>query len=418
MSYSGEHSVDYTNTNPDYWSSVNEYFKNNKENEVGETGIWIPNLEKQGAEATALAASAGGVKATGGSNYAFGSKKAGEREYQTRNAAGNLVGSGQMESQRAEYQNERPIKLASIYRGGTEYRRTDAGDTYGGGTTLGRMGTLPSSWQGAYLQGGEVTDRPVGANYTAAGGDFTNLLPAGTQLNNTFLDAILGPRDSDGLRLRGTYPGASAPPAGTDMGQNITQNTPGTTIQPGGATGSSLLGIPGFIPPEMGGISPASTASHWMENILRTDSPLFKGLQTRALQVANRMGIPLRSTMAQGLVMKALMDGVGPYAQQAANIFNQQQQLNQGYSNEYRTLLNNLYAKELMARLGLTYDWYGKQLAANTGMWGSLLSAVSTTVNNPAHTAGSANLALGQINQFYPPGGISTWMQPPYQVGF
>ena len=48
-SYRGDKSVDYTNTNPDYWSSVNEYFKTNKENEHGETGIWIPNLEKQGA---------------------------------------------------------------------------------------------------------------------------------------------------------------------------------------------------------------------------------------------------------------------------------------------------------------------------------------------------------------------------------
>jgi|TARA_R110000824_G_scaffold20628_2_gene77654 hypothetical protein len=408
MSYSGEHSVDYTNTNPDYWAGVNEYFKTNTENQQGETGIWIPNLEKQGAEATALAASAGGVTATGGSNYAAGAQSAGTRRY------GNPDGTlGGFENTRAEYQVERPIKTASIYRGGTEYEQTDAGDTYGGGTQLGRMGTLPSSWQGAYLQGGQVTDRPFGANYTAAGGDFTNLLPSGTQLNNTFLDAILGPRDSDGMRIRGTYPGGSAPPAGTDMGQNL----PGATITPGGASGSSTLGIPGFIPPEMGGISAASTASHWMENILRTDSPLFKGLQTRALQVANSMGIPLRSSMAQGLVMKALMDGVGPYAQQAANIFNQQQQLNQGYSNEYRTLLNNLYAKELMAKLGLTYDWYGKQLAANTGMWNSLLGSVTQTVNNPDHTAGSANLALGQINQFYPPGGINTTMMPPGLLG-
>ena len=48
MSYSGEHSVDYTNTNPDYWASVNEFFQNNAQNQQGETGIWIPNLEKQG----------------------------------------------------------------------------------------------------------------------------------------------------------------------------------------------------------------------------------------------------------------------------------------------------------------------------------------------------------------------------------
>ena len=415
QSYSGEHAVDYTNTNPDYWAGVNQFFQTNAENQQGETGIWIPNLEKQGAEATALAASAGGVNAVGGSNYAGGSRSgSGYTRADGTVVPGRMYGNtGVLENTRSEYQTNRPIKLASIYRGGTEYTQTDAGDTYGGGTRLGNMGTLPASWQGGYLQGGQVTDQPIGANYTAAGGDFTNLLPSGTQLNNTFLDAILGPRDSDGLRTRGTYPGASPPTAGTPMGQNL----PGATITPGGATGSTLLGIPGFLPPAMGGISPASTASHWMENILRTNSPMFKGLQTRALQVANSMGIPLRSSMAQGLVMKALMDGVGPYAQQAANIFNQQQQLNQGYSNEYRTLLNNLYAKELMARLGLTYDWYGKQLAANTGMWNSLLGATTSIVTDPNQTAGSANLALGQINQFYPPGGINTTMLPPGLLG-
>jgi hypothetical protein len=178
-SYDKSKSVDYTNTNPDYWSGVNEYFKTNKENDLGETGIWIPNLEKQGAEATALAASAGGVKATGGSNYAGGAKSAGTRRFNE---------TGAFENTRAEYQNERPIKMASIYRGGTEYTQTDAGDNFGGGTKLGRMGTLPANFQGRYLQGGQVTDRARGANYTDAGGDFTDRLSPGTTLDHTFLD--------------------------------------------------------------------------------------------------------------------------------------------------------------------------------------------------------------------------------------
>jgi len=62
--------------------------KTHGENDVGETGIWIPNLEKQGAESTALAASAGGVIAVGGSNYAGGAASAGTRQYT--NPDGNM----------------------------------------------------------------------------------------------------------------------------------------------------------------------------------------------------------------------------------------------------------------------------------------------------------------------------------------
>ena len=158
MSYNPERAVDYTNTDPNYWSGVNEYFKNNAENDVGETGIWIPNLEKQGAESTALAASAGGVKAVGGSNYAGGSASGSSytRADGTVVAGREYGDTGVLENTRAEYQDERPIKLASIYRGGTEYTSTDAGDTYGGGTTLGRMGTVPGAWQGVKIEGGKV----------------------------------------------------------------------------------------------------------------------------------------------------------------------------------------------------------------------------------------------------------------------
>ena len=163
QSYSGEHAVDYTNTNPDYWAGVNQFFQTNAENQQGETGIWIPNLEKQGAEATALAASAGGVNAVGGSNYAGGSRSgSGYTRADGTVVPGRMYGNtGVLENTRSEYQTNRPIKLASIYRGGTEYTQTDAGDTYGGGTRLGNMGTLPASWQGGYLQGRQVTDQPI-----------------------------------------------------------------------------------------------------------------------------------------------------------------------------------------------------------------------------------------------------------------
>ena len=63
--------VDYTNTNPSYWASAVRYFKAHPDGNplTGELGIWIPNLEKEGAERTALAAIAGGVTAHVNSNY-------------------------------------------------------------------------------------------------------------------------------------------------------------------------------------------------------------------------------------------------------------------------------------------------------------------------------------------------------------
>ncbi len=68
--YDPDTMIDYTNTNPNYWSSVKSYFENHSHNTHGEKGIWIPNLEKEGAGAVGLAAQAGGVRALKGTNYA------------------------------------------------------------------------------------------------------------------------------------------------------------------------------------------------------------------------------------------------------------------------------------------------------------------------------------------------------------
>ena len=246
MSYNGENSVDYTNTDPNYWSSVNDFFKNNSENDVGETGIWIPNLEKQGAESTALAASAGGVIAVGGSNYAGGAASAGTRQYTNPDGT-----SGGIENTRAEYGNERPIKLASIYQGGTEYTSTDASDTYGGGTKLGRMGTVPGSWQGVKVQGGKVIG-PGGENYVASGGDFGGLLAQGVSITSGLLDSLLGPRDSDGMRIRGTMPapiGAATTDAGAaGMLGGTTGGTSGGTGGTGGTGGGGAKFHGGTLP--------------------------------------------------------------------------------------------------------------------------------------------------------------------------
>ena len=367
MAYNTERVIDYTNTNPDYWSDVREHFsKPGATNDHGETGIWIPNLEKEGAEATALAATAGGVRKTTGSNY---SNKGG---------------------------TEQPIRMASIHRGGTEIKRDYDG------SKLGPMGSLPEKFHGRYILGGGITDRARGANYTDRGGDFTDKLAPGTSLNNSFLDSLLGPRDSDGLR--GPYD--------PTRGQNISGVSGAGTGVSAFSDSQSEMGLPGWLSPAMGSVGPNNAAVTYLNQMVQTNSPIFKSLQTKALQVANRMGIPLRSSMAQGLVMKALMDGIGPYAEQAANVFNQQQFANQGYDNATRTFLNTAYANELTQRLGLTFQWYTNQANNDMQMWRQLLSATYGTVNNPNMSADSANWALGHINQFYKPGGLNTQQRP------
>ena len=176
--YNPERAIDYTNTNPDYWADVKEYFdKPGAENDHGEKGIWIPNLEKEGAESTALAASAGGVRAYTGTNYA---RASGTDPTDTPGA-------------------EKAIRLASIFREGHDK------DLGYGGELLGPMGTIDPKYYGVELKGGKVTKMP-GSDYVRRGGDFGGLLGMGADVDVDLMDRLLGPRDSDGMRIRGTFP--------------------------------------------------------------------------------------------------------------------------------------------------------------------------------------------------------------------
>ena len=270
MSYNGENSVDYTNTDPNYWSGVNEFFKNNSENDVGETGIWIPNLEKQGAESTALAASAGGVTAVGGSNYAGGSASGSSytRADGTVVAGREYGDTGVLENTRAEYQDERPIKLASIYRGGTDGLRlrgtfpsvtgaatTDAGAAGMLGGTTGTSGGASGS--GTRFHGGTLPSAPPGMDVDYApwsddywkknlpgqsdlqfyGGDTPNLVPGGWR------PTVTPPR-------WGVQPGQTKP---TYMAQSIYPLL-STPLGGGTSSGGDGTGLVKYAPPTGGGL--------------------------------------------------------------------------------------------------------------------------------------------------------------------
>ena len=195
--YDPDTSVDFTNTNPAYWASAVSYFKAHPNGNpvTGELGIWIPNLEKEGAERTALAAIAGGVTAHVDSNYANRTVTDEGRRTATESYRGGA---------------EKAIRLAGTHRGGV---LTDTGYA---------MGSTAPSEHGVYIKGGVVV-KGAGTDYVKGGGDFGGLLSRGDAITGDWLDSVLGARDADGLRIRGTYPGvAGATGSGVAAGGTAT----------------------------------------------------------------------------------------------------------------------------------------------------------------------------------------------------
>ena len=191
--YDPDTSVDYTNTNPGYWSSVVSYFEAHPKGNplTGELGIWIPNLEKEGAERTALAAIAGGVTAHVDSNYS--NRTVSDAGNSNPRVGAIYAGKTATESYRGG-PLEKAIRLAGTHRGGTEVT----------GPGIGPMGSTAPSEHGVYIKGGVVT-KGAGVDYVKGGGDFGGLLGVGDSITGDWLTGVLGGMDKDGMRLGGTY---------------------------------------------------------------------------------------------------------------------------------------------------------------------------------------------------------------------
>ena len=226
MGYDPDTSVDYTSTNPAYWASAVSYFSAHPEGNpsTGELGIWIPNLEKEGAERTALAAVAGGVTAHVDSNYS-------NRTVDDAKAKALHAARGDAAGAAGSYRGgaEKAIRLAGTHRGGTEI---DTGYA---------MGSTAPSEHGVYLKGGVVV-KGAGTDYVAGGGDFGGLLSRGDAITGDWLDSVLGARDKDGLRIRGTYP-AVAGATGSGVAAGGTATGMGTFYGGGADPLASMPGV-------------------------------------------------------------------------------------------------------------------------------------------------------------------------------
>ncbi len=218
--------IDYTNTNPAYWSSVVSYYKAHPRGNpnTGELGIWIPNLEKQGAERTALAAIAGGVTAHIGSNYSNNTidnawaQKLHRDRGDIKGAEGTYNIGGR----------EKAIRLAGVHRGGTE-----VGDR--------PMGSTDSRKHGVYIKGGKVV-KGSGEDYVKAGGDFGGLLKEGDSISGDWLTSLLGPMDSDGMRIGGTYPAVRGA-TGSGVGAGGTKTSVGGLYSGGADPFAKMPGV-------------------------------------------------------------------------------------------------------------------------------------------------------------------------------
>ena len=210
MGYDPDGMIDYTNANPAYWTSVLSYYKAhpNGNSTTGELGIWIPNFEKQGAESTALAAIAGGVRAYTNSNYA---NRTVTDEGRAVRVNGSLTAKGS-KSYRGTTK-EKAIRLNSISRGGTDVK-----------TDRPMGGTDPIGY-GAEILGGKVIKGAM-PGYLKDGGDYGGLLGKGTSITGDMLTRLLGGMDKDGMRLRGTFP-AVAGATGSGIGVGGTKTSVG-----------------------------------------------------------------------------------------------------------------------------------------------------------------------------------------------
>ncbi len=234
MGYDPDTMVDYTNTNPAYWNSVVAYFKTKPDGnpKTGELGIWIPNLEKEGAERTALAAIAGGVTAHVNSNYSNNTvsdvRGAGAKDGApgTRRATESLTGPG---SRSYTGGAEKAIRLAGTHRGGTD---VDTGYA---------MGSTAPAEHGVHIKGGVVT-KGAGVDYVKGGGDFGGLLGMGDRISGDWLTGLLGPMDSDGMRIGGTYPAVRGA-TGSGVGAGGTKTSVGGLYSGGADPFAKMPGV-------------------------------------------------------------------------------------------------------------------------------------------------------------------------------
>ena len=224
--YDPDTSVDYTNTNPAYWASAVSYFRANPEGNkaTGELGIWIPNLEKEGAERTALAAIAGGVTAHDNSNYA-------NRTIDDAYAKALHAARGDAAGAAGSYRGgaEKAIRLAGTHRGGVT---TETGYA---------MGSTAPSEHGVYIKGGKVV-KGAGADYVKGGGDFGGLLSRGDAITGDWLDSVLGGMDADGMRLGGTYPAVRGA-TGSGVGAGGTKTSVGGLYSGGADPFAKMPGV-------------------------------------------------------------------------------------------------------------------------------------------------------------------------------
>tara|TARA_R110002020_G_scaffold219627_2_gene427529 strand:- start:2208 stop:3866 length:1659 start_codon:yes stop_codon:yes gene_type:complete len=229
--YDPDTSVDYTNTNPAYWNSVVSYFKGKPGGnpKTGELGIWIPNLEKEGAERTALAAIAGGVTAHVDSNYS---------NRTVDDATAKSLGHA------ATDRHGRP----SLYRGGAEKAIRLAGTHRGGVLTdTGyAMGSTAPTEHGVHIKGGVVT-KGAGADYVKGGGDFGGLLGLGDAITGDWLTGVLGGMDKDGMRIGGTYPAVRGA-TGSGVGAGGTKTSVGGLYAGGVDPFASMPAVADYTP--------------------------------------------------------------------------------------------------------------------------------------------------------------------------
>lgn len=112
-----------------------------------------------------------------------------------------------------------------------------------------------------------------------------------------------------------------------------------------------------------------------LSNIMNKNNPLFKQARTRALQAMAARGV-VNSSMAEEAVMSAMLDVAVPIAEKLVTDLQNVMYRNQERGDAFKIQMNEMYMKELVARMELAGNYRLQNMTESHANWRSYVEAM------------------------------------------
>ena len=112
-----------------------------------------------------------------------------------------------------------------------------------------------------------------------------------------------------------------------------------------------------------------------LSNVMNKNNPLFKQARTRALQAMAARGV-VNSSMAEEAVMSAMLDVAMPIAERLITDLQGVMYRNQERGDLFKTQMNEMYMKELIARMEIAGNYRLQGMTESHANWRSYVEAM------------------------------------------